>query len=85
MLSDEQMSNGWSFSLLNDEQMSNKVRVEHQPVNHIGSLGSFLGVQVFFCGEKGSLVRIYKDLPLELFFLLRGGWHPKVPKVTEST
>ena len=31
MLSDEQMSNGWSFSLLNDEQMSNKVRVEHQP------------------------------------------------------
>ena len=32
VLSDEQMSNGWSFSLLNDEQMSNKVRVEHQPV-----------------------------------------------------
>ena len=31
VLSDEQMSNGWSFSLLNDEQMSNKVRVEHQP------------------------------------------------------
>ena len=23
--------NGWSFSLLNDEQMSNKVRVQHQP------------------------------------------------------
>ena len=31
MLSDEQMSNGYPFSLLNDEQMSNKVRVEHQP------------------------------------------------------
>ena len=31
VLSDEQMSNGWSFSLLNDEQMSNKVGVEHQP------------------------------------------------------
>ena len=33
MLSDEQMSNGWPFSLLNDEQMSNKVGVEHQPEN----------------------------------------------------
>ena len=33
VLSDEQMSNGWPYSLLNDEQMSNKVRVEHQPVN----------------------------------------------------
>ena len=33
MLSDEQMSNGWPYSLLNDEQMSNKVRVEHQPDN----------------------------------------------------
>ena len=32
VLSDEQMSNGWPYSLLNDEQMSNKVRVEHQPV-----------------------------------------------------
>ena len=30
MLSDEQMINGWPFSLLNDEQMSNKVRVEQQ-------------------------------------------------------
>ena len=32
VLRDEQMSNGWPFSLLNDEQMSNKVGVEHQPV-----------------------------------------------------
>ena len=32
VLSDEQMSKRWQFSLLNDEQMSNKVRVEHQPV-----------------------------------------------------
>ena len=32
MLSDEQMSKRWPFSLLNDEQMSNKVGVEHQPV-----------------------------------------------------
>ena len=30
MLSDEQMSNGLPFSLLNDEQMSNKIRVEQQ-------------------------------------------------------
>ena len=33
VLSDEQMSKGCPFSLLNDEQMSNKVRVEHQPDN----------------------------------------------------
>ena len=35
VLSDEQMSNGWQFSLLNDEQMSNKVGVEHQPVKYV--------------------------------------------------
>ena len=34
VLSDEHMSNGWPFFLLNDEQMSNKVGVEHQPDNH---------------------------------------------------
>ncbi len=33
VLSDEQMSKGWPFSLLNDEQMRNKVGVEHQPVS----------------------------------------------------
>ena len=33
VLSDEQTSNGYPFFLLNDEQMSNKVGVEHQPVN----------------------------------------------------
>ena len=31
VLSDEQMSKRWPFSLLNDEQMSNKVGVKHQP------------------------------------------------------
>ena len=38
VLSDEQMRNGWPFSLLllNDEQMSNKVGVEHQPVFQMG-------------------------------------------------
>ena len=30
------MSNGYPFSLLNDEQMSNKVGVEHQPVFNEG-------------------------------------------------
>ena len=39
VLSDEQMSNGWQFSLLNDEQMSNKVRVEHQPDEFLGVIG----------------------------------------------
>ena len=32
VLSDEQMSNGCQFSLLNDEQMSNWLGVKHQPV-----------------------------------------------------
>ena len=31
VLGDEQMSKGWPFSLLNDEQMSNWLGVEHQP------------------------------------------------------
>ena len=32
VLSDEQMSKEWPFSLLNDEQMSNWLGVEHCPV-----------------------------------------------------
>ena len=40
MLSDEQMSKRWPFSLLNDEQMSNKVGVEHQPDIHISTSGT---------------------------------------------
>ncbi len=40
VLSDEQMSNGWPFSLLNDEQMSNKVGVEQQSdTNNMFQLG----------------------------------------------
>ena len=34
VLSDEQMSKKWQFSLLNDEQMSNWVGVKHLPVYH---------------------------------------------------
>ena len=33
VLSDEQMSKRWPFSLLNDEQMSNWVGVKHLPGN----------------------------------------------------
>ena len=36
VLSDEQMSNRWQFSLLNDEQMRNWLGVEHWPVGDIG-------------------------------------------------
>ena len=36
VLSDEQMSKRWPFSLLNDEQMSNWVGVEHLPVKDTG-------------------------------------------------
>ena len=35
VLGDEQMSKGWPFSLLNDEQMSNWLGVEHQPGNDV--------------------------------------------------
>ena len=37
-LSDEQMRKIWPFCLLNDEQMSNKVGVKHQPGNVIQGL-----------------------------------------------
>ena len=41
MLSDEQMRKIWPFSLLNDEQMSNKVEVKHQPASQdVGVLNS---------------------------------------------
>ena len=39
VLSDEQMSQGWQSSLLNDEQMSNWLGVEHQPDDHNSGLG----------------------------------------------
>ena len=39
VLSDEQMSKRWPFSLLNNEQMSNWLGVEHQPVVFSGSIG----------------------------------------------
>ena len=39
VLSDEQMSKRWPFSLLNDEQMSNWVGVKHLPAIKIDDLG----------------------------------------------
>ena len=38
VLSDEQMSKRWPFSLLNDEQMSNWLGVKHLPANICHSL-----------------------------------------------
>ena len=61
MLSDEQMSKRWQFSLLNDEQMSNWVGVKHLPdiYTHLDDppqivkfqpptsvFGGFLGAQI---------------------------------------
>ena len=49
VLSDEQMRKIWQFSLLNDEQMSNKVEVKHQPDEN---LPSYVGI----------IINHYKDL-----------------------
>ena len=43
MLSDEQMSKRLPFSLLNNEQMSNWLGVEHQPVTFFG-LASIISI-----------------------------------------
>ena len=50
VLSDEQMSKRWPFSLLNNEQMSNWLGVEHQPVTCEKK-------QPFFCGTPEKLYR----------------------------
>ena len=49
VLSDEQMSKGWPYSLLNDEQMSNWLGVEHQP-------GKLLVSKNFFKKSNGRVV-----------------------------
>ena len=58
VLSDEQMRKIWPFSLLNDEQMSNKVEVKHQPdkqpVFH-GSCQGFVGFAQNLFDELGSV------------------------------
>ena len=68
VLSDEQMRKRLPFSLPNDEQMSSKVVVEHQPVNHLLS-GMILQV-------KGLQFQEEIHLPIPLIFrghLLLGG------------
>ena len=62
MLSDEQMSNGYPFSLLNDEQMSNKVRVEHQPAIYIYISSS--GLAWMFFGPKTPTQPVVKGTQL---------------------
>ncbi len=54
VLSDEQTSKGWPFSLLDDEQLRNWLGVEHQPVvasascclAHLASPGAFASAVV---------------------------------------
>ena len=56
VLSDEQMSKGCPFSLLNDEQMSNWLGVEHQPDKSFSHHGlkpfSFSGIWCFPLGYQ---------------------------------
>ncbi len=52
VLSDEQMSKTWPFSLLNNEQMSNWLGVEHQPERDMVCLkGSFHLTSSSFQGD----------------------------------
>ena len=51
VLSDEQMSKTWQFSLLKDEQMSNKVGVKHQPAKDIDTDYAHLPVRTFLLFE----------------------------------
>ena len=59
VLSDEQMSNGYPFSLLNDEQMSNKVGVKHQPV----FFSPFFGENFFVDFQHVGLVILMGKTP----------------------
>ena len=54
VLSDEQMRKRWPFSPLSDEQMSNKVGVEHQPVKYkISASGKVFSLQKPVLGDSG--------------------------------
>ena len=79
VLSDEQMRNEWPFSLLNDEQMSNKVGVEHQPVFHfIGDTWDRLNFH-----QESTFQQTAADGPLQRRvtpqdFIPSNGWHLKI-------
>ena len=62
VLSDEQMSKGWPFFLLNDEQMSNWLGVEHQPVLflHLNRSGSMSGIVII--NPRGGTISLYIQL-----------------------
>ena len=57
MLSGEQMSKRWLCSLLNDEQMSNWVGVEHLPVNQLKrEVRNVFFYFVFLIDDQNSIV-----------------------------
>ena len=80
VLSDEQMSKGWPFSLLNDEQMSNWLGVEHQPVCCVLCM-DFCFLMANFPSDVTSDGLTWKKLPsvatLEFYYGFCGG--PCVP------
>ena len=59
VLRDEQMSNGWQFSLLNDEQMSNKVGVEHQAAK-LTSIFRGIKLDAKKCGKSWRILPLNK-------------------------
>ena len=62
MLSDEQMSKRWQFSLLNDEQMSNWLGVKHLPdIVTRATCSTRKPVQ-----QEGGLVQVKDFLPKAL-------------------
>ena len=69
VLSDEQMSKRWPFSLLNDEQMSNWVGVKHLPVMEEGDLKCSLILVVKFSWKHQLPGRMMKfSLRSPVFF-----------------
>ena len=60
VLNDEQMGNGWPFTLLNDKQRSNnKVRVEHEPENrNLGGCFNFVCIHLYL-GKWSNLICAY--------------------------
>ncbi len=68
VLSDEQMRKIWPFSLLNDEQMSNKVEVKHQPVQHFEDL---------YFSPDGPMVLIFANPGASIIWFCRiSYWQP---------
>ena len=84
VLSDEQMSNGCQFSLLNDEQTSNWLGVEHQPEMFQAFLGDqsmtwYYSGSWILCACVGNLCLISVQIG-DVFWLtyMPGIWRPFV-------